>query len=239
MSVPVAILAGGLATRLRPMTEKIPKSLVEVAGRPFVDHQLALLRSQGYTHVVLCLGYLGEMVERYVGDGTRYGMQIAYSTDWPKLLGTGGALRQALPRLGASFFVLNGDSYLPCDFKRVEEAFNASRMSALMTVFKNDDRWDRSNAVYREGKVLRYDKQNRSADMHYIDYGLVALRAELLEPREQSVAFDLAEVLTPLAAEGRLAGLEVDERFYEVGSPAGLAEADRYLRQHSALASTR
>ena len=160
MTLPVAILAGGLATRLRPITEKIPKALIDVGGRPFIDHQLALLRTHGYTRAVLCIGYLGEMLEQYLGDGARFGMNLTYVKDGPKLLGTGGALRRALRWLGDSFFVLYGDSYLPCNYRSVEEAFQRSTMPALMTVLKNEDRWDTSNVIYREGLVTRYDKKN-------------------------------------------------------------------------------
>jgi NDP-sugar pyrophosphorylase family protein len=235
MTLPVAILAGGLATRLRPVTEKIPKALVQVAGRPFIDHQLELLRDQGYTRAVLCLGYLGQMVEQHLGDGRRLGMTLSYVFDGPTLLGTGGALRRALPQLGASFFVLYGDSYLPCDFAAVEKSFIASAMPALMTVLRNDDRWDRSNAVYRDGTVVRYDKAERAAGMHHIDYGLSALRAEVLQRYDDGAAFDLAQVFTALSAEGRLAGFEVKERFYEIGSPAGLAETEKYLTMHRGM----
>jgi N-acetyl-alpha-D-muramate 1-phosphate uridylyltransferase len=229
MTLPVAILAGGLATRLRPVTEKIPKALVQVAGRPFIDHQLELLRVQGYTRAVLCLGYLGEMVEQHLGDGRRFGMALNYVFDGPKLLGTGGALRRALPQLGESFFVLYGDSYLPCDFAAVEAGFRASGMPALMTVLRNDDRWDRSNAVYRDGMVVRYDKRKRDPEMHYIDYGLSAMRAEALWDFGEDSVFDLAEVFTALSRNAKLAGFEVQERFYEIGSPAGLAETETYL----------
>ena len=230
MSLPVAILAGGLATRLRPVTEKIPKSLIEVAGRPFIDHQLELLARHGYREVVLCVGFLGDQIERHVGDGASRGVRIRYSTDGKRLLGTGGALRRALPFLGEAFFVLNGDSYLPCDYKAIEAAFRASLFPALMTVFRNEDRWDASNIEYANGKVLVYDKKHRSAAMRYIDYGLTALRASLIADRPADVPFDLADILGPLAAAGRVAGVEVGERFYEVGSPGGLAETDAYLR---------
>jgi NDP-sugar pyrophosphorylase family protein len=232
MTLPVAILAGGLATRLRPITETIPKALVEVAGRPFIDHQLTLLRVQGYTRVVLCVGYRGEMIEQHVGDGSRFGMRITHVADGPKLLGTGGALRRALPHLGAAFFVLYGDSYLPCDFAAVEEAFHSARLPALMTVLKNENQWDRSNAIYDGGKVVRYDKKNRVSEMRYIDYGLSAMKAECLESRAEGEAFDLSEVFTTLASEGGLAGFEVGERFYEIGSPSGLEETGRYLLRH-------
>lgn len=230
MTLPVAILAGGMATRLRPITEKIPKALVEVAGRPFIDHQLALLRAQGYTRVVLCIGYLGEMLQRYLGDGARLGMNITYVTDGPKLLGTGGALRLAVPQLGDSCLILYGDSYLPCGFHDVEEAFQRSAMPALMTVLKNDDRWDTSNVVYRDGMVLRYDKKQKTHEMRYIDYGLSAMQTAVLRRYNDGTVFDLAEVFSTLAHEGKLAGFEVTERFYEIGSPAGLAETQRYLQ---------
>lgn len=233
MTLPVAILAGGLATRLRPITEKIPKALVDVAGRPFIDHQLALLRAQGYTRVVLCIGYLGEMLERYLGDGARFGMKLAYIADGPRLLGTGGALRRALPLLGDAFFILYGDSYLPCGFDAVEAAFRRSAMPALMTVLRNEDRWDTSNVVYRDGMVLRYDKKKRSDEMRYIDYGLSAMRAEVLTGYEDGAVFEVADAFSALASEGKLAGFEVSGRFYEIGSPAGLADAEHYLSSHS------
>jgi len=233
VTLPVAILAGGLATRLRPITEKIPKALVEVAGRPFIDHQLALLRAQGYTRVVLCIGYLGEMLERHLGDGARFGMDLAYVADGPKLLGTGGALRRALPLLGDAFFVLYGDSYLPCGFEAVEAAFRRSAMPALMTVLRNEDRWDTSNVVFRDAMVLRYDKKERSEAMRYIDYGLSAIKADALARYEDGAVFELADVFSTLASEGRLAGFEVSGRFYEIGSPAGLADTERYLSCHS------
>src|SRR5688572_7169763 len=169
---PVAILAGGLATRLRPITETIPKALVEVAGKPFIAHQLALLSSQGITKVVMCVGYRGEMLESYVGDGSIWNLTVQYAYDGDKLLGTAGALKQALPKLGDEFFVLYGDSYLECDYPLVYESFCASGKSALMTVFRNNDQWDRSNVLFNEGRIIRYDKRNRTPDMQYIDYGL-------------------------------------------------------------------
>ncbi|MBA3353475.1 MAG: NTP transferase domain-containing protein [Blastocatellia bacterium] len=230
MTLPVAILAGGLATRLRPITEKIPKALVEVAGQPFIEHQLALLRTHGYTRVVLCVGYLGEMLEQHLGNGSRFGMSISYVADGPKLLGTGGALRRALPRLGDSFFVLYGDSYLPSEYGSVENAFQLSTKPALMTVLKNNNRWDTSNVVYRDGLIVCYDKRTQSEEMQFIDYGLSALNAQLLEKYEDGAAFDLSEVFSKLASEGELAGFEVTERFYEIGSPTGLAETALYLQ---------
>src|SRR5689334_12852457 len=158
-TVPAALLAGGLATRLRPITEKVPKAMVEVAGRPFIDHQLALLRRNGVRRVVLCLGYLGEQVERHVGDGSDRGLEVRYSHDGERLLGTGGALLRAAPLLGPAFWVLYGDSYMDIDYAAVLRHFAAGGQDGLMTVLHNEGRWDRSNVVFQNGRLLCYEKR--------------------------------------------------------------------------------
>ena len=228
-NIPVAILAGGLATRLRPLTEKIPKVLLPVAGKPFLAHQLELLRRQGLRRAVLCLGYLGEMVVSQFGDGRDWGMQLEYSFDGPTLLGTGGALRRALPRLGEAFFVLYGDSYLTASFGPVAQAFEESGQLGLMTVYRNEDLYDTSNVLFRDGRIVLYDKTARLPEMRHIDYGLSLFRASVFEEWPEKARFDLAEVMRRLVAQGELAGFEVRERFYEIGSPAGLAELERLL----------
>jgi len=229
VSLPVAILAGGLATRLRPITEKIPKALVDVAGKPFVVHQLELLRARGIRRVVLCLGHLGEQVEALVGDGRAFGLEVACSYDGERLLGTGGALRRALPALGERFLVLYGDAYLDCDYAEVARRFVESGRLGLMTVFRNAGRWDESNVVYREGRILRYTKGSRDPEMEHIDYGLGGLRAEVFASYPEGAPLDLAAVYQDLLARGELAGHEVARRFYEIGSPEGLAETRRLL----------
>jgi NDP-sugar pyrophosphorylase family protein len=229
LDIPVAILAGGLATRLRPLTDKVPKVLVTVAGKPFLAHQLELLRRQGIQRAVLCLGHLGEMVVREFGDGRESGVHLEYSFDGPTLLGTGGAIRQALPRLGERFFVLYGDSYLPAPFRPIAESFDGSGQAGLMTVYRNEGRFDTSNIVFRDGRIAAYDKKNRVPEMQYIDYGLSLFRAPVFEDWPASQAFDLAEVMTRLVARGEMAGYEVSERFYEIGSPTGLAELEQLL----------
>jgi N-acetyl-alpha-D-muramate 1-phosphate uridylyltransferase len=229
-SVPVAILAGGLATRLRPITEKIPKSLVNVVGQPFLAHQLRLLHSRGVRKVVMCVGYLGEMIEREVGDGAGFGIELRYSFDGPKLLGTGGALRQALPMLGNEFFVLYGDSYLPINYAAVLQSFHAAGKPGLMTVFRNEGAWDTSNVHFENGRIVRYDKCERVPEMRHIDYGLGVFRASVFAERPAGEAFDLADVQRGLVAKGALAGHEVFQRFYEIGSHAGLAELETILR---------
>lgn len=229
VTLPVAILAGGLAARLRPMTEHIPKILIDVAGQPFAVHQIELLRQQGLTDIVLCVGHLGEQVEQALGDGRRWGMRLRYVFDGPRLLGTGGALRQARHFLGEAFFVMYGDSYLTCDFAAVERAFRASGKQGLMTVFGNDGAWDRSNVVYAQGRIVRYDKQDHTPDMHYIDYGLGILQTRTLEAYPPDQPIDLAVIYQDLLTADQLAGFEVTQRFYEIGSPAGLEETRRYL----------
>ena len=226
---PVAILTGGMATRLRPMTDKIPKALIEVAGRPFIFRQLDYLREQGITHVVLCTGHLGDQIQAALGDGKTFGIDVRYSMDGPTLLGTGGALRQALPLLGEHFFVLYGDSFLPCDFADVQQAFVEIHQPALMTLLRNRDQWDKSNVVFRDGQIIEYNKHSRRPDMEYIDYGLGILSAEVLSAYSAEDAFDLADVYNQLSLSGRLAGHEVYERFYEIGSREGLAEAENYF----------
>jgi len=229
MNLSVAILAGGLATRLRPLTDKIPKSLVDVAGKPFIIHQIELLRRNAVTHLVLCLGYLGEQVQAEIGDGSRWGVQVDYVFDGPTLLGTGGALRHALPRLGEAFFVLYGDSYLDCDYTAVENAFRAIDKPGLMTVFRNKNLWDHSNIIFKNGCIHLYDKKNFIPEMEYIDYGLGVLKASVLERYPAEHALDLAKVYQDLLAQDQLAGYEVSQRFYEIGSPSGLQETANYI----------
>jgi NDP-sugar pyrophosphorylase family protein len=221
---PVAVLAGGLATRLRPRTATVPKSMLPVAGEPFVAHQLRLLAQQGATEVVLCCGFLGEQIEAFVGDGTGFGCQVRYSFDGAKLKGTGGALRQALPLLGEHFMVTYGDSYLPTDYNAIYRSFLDSEMQGLMTLYRNENLWDRSNVVFRGGKILQYDKLTQSPEMLHIDYGLGVLRAQALADWDVDEVFDLSSVYQGLINKGDLAGYEVAERFYEIGSHEGLNE---------------
>ena len=227
--LPVAILAGGLATRLRPITERVPKVLIPVAGKPFLAHQLALLRQQGINRAVLCLGHLGEMVRHEFGDGTAHGVKLDYSFDGPVLLGTGGALKRALPLLGEKFFVLYGDSYLPIDFRPIAEFFERCGKLGLMTVFQNEGCFDTSNVVFGNGEIKVYDKKNKLPEMRHIDYGLSLFKSAVFEEWPADRPFDLADVVQRLVAQKQLAGFEVKERFYEIGSHAGLAELEALL----------
>jgi NDP-sugar pyrophosphorylase family protein len=228
--LPVAILAGGLGTRLYSLTERLPKALIEINGEPFLAHQLRLLRTRGIERVVLCLGQHGECIREYAGDGARFGLAIDYSFDGPVLLGTAGAVRNALPLLGDAFFVMYGDSYLPCSYRDVAEAFHAALLAAgqpgLMTVYRNEGRWDASNVEFAEGRIVAYDKKNRTARMQHIDYGLGVFSRAAFEDAPHA---DLAELYGDLLRRNQLAAFEVHERFYEIGSFEGIAELARHL----------
>ena len=228
--LPVAILAGGLATRLRPVSDTVPKILVEVAGEPFLAHQIRLLRKAGLTRLVLCVGHLGERIVERFGDGTPWGVNIEYAFDGPRLLGTGGAIIRALPKLGGAFYVLYGDSYLPVDYRAVGDFFIRSGKKGLMTVFKNEGKYDASNVWFEGGRIRLYDKNDRAPEMRHIDYGLGMFHPGAFAGFPPETPVDLADVQKALLSQGELAGFEVRERFYEIGSPAGLAELDQKLR---------
>lgn len=224
---PVCILAGGLGTRLGAVVKDTPKPLLPVAGRPFLDWQLELLARDGVRRAVVLVGYLGERIEHEIGP-RRHGIEVVFRHDPPGLAGTAGAVRAALDLLGDAFYVLYGDTYLSLDHADVWRRFEASGRPALMTVLRNEGRWDTSNVVLADdGSVAVYDKRARTPEMRWIDYGLGVLRAEALDADPDP---DLAGVYRALAARGELAGYEATERFYEIGTPEALAETEAHLR---------
>jgi NDP-sugar pyrophosphorylase family protein len=225
---PVCILAGGLGTCLGERVRDTPKPLLEVAGEPFLMHQLRLLAEHGAREVVLCVGYRGEQIESRIGS-ERLGIRVQYSFDTPALDGTLGAIRRALPMLGERFLVLYGDTYLRIDYADVATVWRESGLPAVMSVLRNEGRWDTSNVRYRDGRVVAYDKTAPTSDMHWIDYGLGGLTADALAAVDEDES-DLASLYQRLAALQRLCGYEAKERFYEIGTPAGLSETDAFLR---------
>jgi NDP-sugar pyrophosphorylase family protein len=235
MPLAVVILAGGLATRMRPATDTLPKALLPVNGRPFADIQLAWLRTLGVTEVVFSIGYLGDSIVRHVGDGGQFGLRVRYAADGERPLGTGGALRAVIDSdaVRECFGVINGDSYLSLDLPAIEGAFARSGCPALMTVMHNRSRWEASNAVYRDGRVIVYDKTRPEAwrdRMEWIDYGFTVISREAIVDRvAPGASADLSDLMHELSLAGRLAGFEVTDRFYEIGSPQGLADLERHL----------
>ena len=235
--LPCAILCGGLATRLRPITEKIPKSLILVNDEPFIAYQLRLLHSRAIRRVVLCVGFLGEMIQEFVRDGAKFGLEVSYSFDGRKLLGTAGAIRKALPMLGRAFFVLYGDSYLECDYGAVAYAFEKSTRRGLMTIYRNDGRFDTSNVEANGGLIVSYDKRNRTSRMQHIDYGLGVFSASVFAGLAADEFRDLAEVYQVLLKTGELAAYEVGERFYEIGSSEGIRDLENHLTKGGRITS--
>jgi NDP-sugar pyrophosphorylase family protein len=225
----VAILAGGMATRLGDLTKDQPKSMIKISGRPFLEYQLNFLRKGGITKVVLCLGHMSEQIARYFGEGKRYGMTISYSFE-DSLLGTAGALRRARYLLDDRFFVMYGDSYLFPKFDQVMAFFSAHKKLALMTVYKNYDRYDRSNTVVEGNLVKRYSKTEKTEDMIYIDYGLNILSQDCLELVPEDQFYSLEDLFTRIIEKDELLAFEVKERFYEIGSPQGLKEFEIFVK---------
>jgi MurNAc alpha-1-phosphate uridylyltransferase len=221
------ILAGGRGTRLGPLTEDRPKALVDVAGRPFLEYQLELLRRGGVSEIVLCVGYLGSAIERAIGDGSRFGLSIRYSYDGPEPLGTAGAVRNALPMLGERFLVTYGDTLLTVDYSAVARAHASTGLPALMTVLENDNSYGPSNAVVEGAVVVAYGKNPPPQDARWIDYGLLAFDRDAIE---SSTEPDLEPIVAKLADDRQLAAYAVAERFYEIGDEAALAETTKFIR---------
>ena len=222
------ILAGGLATRLRPITEKIPKALIEINGTPFIDYQLNYLKKQGMTNVVLCIGFLAEQIVDYVGNGSRYDLKIVYSNDGDKLLGTGGAIKNAATYLNDDFFILYGDSFLPIEYTSIYNKFKQKNLPALMTILENSNQWDKSNVIFDGNKIIIYDKKNYLDQMNYIDYGLSIFKKDIITKMTYNV-FDLAEIFTSLSKKNKLDFYEVNQRFYEIGSQQGIEDFSKLV----------
>jgi len=227
----LVLLAGGLATRMKPITESIPKSLIEIAGKPFIQHQLEILKIKGIKKVVICAGKFGEKIADFVKEGSEFGIEIKYSFDGEKLLGTGGAVKKSLPLLSENFFIMYGDSYLDTEFKIINEYFFKKAKIGLMTVLKNEGKWDKSNIEFENGEIKNYNKKYADEKMKYIDYGLGILNKKAFENFENKEVFDLEEVYRNLLNKNDLSGYEVKERFYEIGSFPGLEDTEKYLSE--------
>lgn len=228
----VVIIAGGLGTRLKAVAPDLPKALVPVAGRPFIEHQLGLLKKNGLLDVLLCVGHFADKIERHVGDGSRFGLRVKYSYEDPaQLLGTGGALINALPLLQDSFFTLYGDSYLPTDYNAIVRAFESGGRKALMSVYRNEGKWDKSNVRVQGDRVVFYSKAAQPGEADCIDYGLSAYRKSVIQAyREVTLPLDLARLQEDLVLRGEMGAFVVPDRFYEIGKPEGLSELEAVLK---------
>jgi len=220
----MVILAGGLGTRLRPLTSEVPKALIPIGGKPFLHHQIELLKRQGIRDIVLCVGHLADMVEDYFGDGRWLSVRIRYSEEEGSLLGTAGAIKKAQPLLADDFFLMYGDSYLMIDYQEIMRYFRRFHRLGLMVVWKNRDQLDRSNVAVEAHLVTAYNKDQKSPNMTYINYGLSVLRKEALLVIPNGRPFSQEEFYQILIARGELLAFEVEQRFYEIGSPKGLKE---------------
>ncbi|NLT28545.1 MAG: NTP transferase domain-containing protein [Dehalococcoidales bacterium] len=227
-NVQIVVLAGGLATRLGDLAQNRPKSMVNINGKPFLQHQLELFKRQGIFRVLICLGHLGEQIESHFGDGNHFGIDITYSYE-NKPLGTAGALKNAGRFLDDIFFTIYGDSYVFLNFSDAWHYFQSNNKLALMTVYKNNNLFDTSNTVIRGDHVLKYNKHEKAADMNYIEYGVNIFRKDIMSGIPEDSFYELGDVFTPLIEEEQLLAYEVKERFYEIGSPKGIEEFKKFI----------
>ena len=231
MTLPVAILAGGLGTRLGKKALNKAKVLIDVAGKPFISRQLNYLSDQGIKDIVICVGHLGNQIKNYIGNGSKYNLNVSYSDDSDQLLGTGGSVKKACQILGEHFFILYGDSFLPVNFSLIEKAYFQEKKPALMTVLKNKGRWDKSNAYFKD-KCVKYNKKKPQKNMDYIDYGLTIVRNSIFSDFPSNEVFDLADVFENLSNKSLLAGFEIYDRFYEIGSINGLNDTIEFFKKN-------
>lgn len=223
------ILAGGLATRLYPITENMPKSMMIINGRPFLEYQLDLLRKNDIDDIVLCVGHLSGQIKNFFKNGEDFGVRIRYSEESDRLLGTAGALKNAEKLFDDEFFVMYGDSYLPIDFMSIMNFFKDNNKLAVMTVYKNFDKYDKSNIVIERGLIKEYDKNIKTKDMIYIDYGLSILKKSVLQFIPIGESYSLEDMFRKLIIDKKLFAFEVDQRFYEIGSFNGIKEFKQYI----------
>jgi NDP-sugar pyrophosphorylase family protein len=227
--IKVAILAGGLGKRLGSLTLDTPKSMIKINNKPFIEWQLNLLSKKGVREVVFCTSHYSQIIKDYVEDGKRFNIEVKYSDDGPDQLGTGGAIKNAIDILGDSFMVMYGDSYLDIDYSEVEKVFGEINFPAMMTIYKNKGKYDLSNVLFENSIIKKYSKKNVNSNLQYIDFGLSLFKSEVFKEIKKGTYLDLADLCEELAENGKLAGFEVKNRFYEVGSKEGIEDFSRYL----------
>lgn len=226
--LPVLILAGGLAKRLLPITLTIPKSLILIDGVPFIHYQILLLKEKGVDTIILCVGHFGYMIEEFIGDGLQYNVHIQYSYDGAVLLGTGGAVKKASRLVEDAFMIQYGDSYLDINYEDVASTYYQEELPVLMTAYHNKNKFDESNMLVKDGKIMQYNKFAKTANFEHIDYGLIVMRKDVIHANSE-VSFDLGDLLSTCVNKGMVSAYEVNDRFYEIGSPSGIIETTEYI----------
>jgi NDP-sugar pyrophosphorylase family protein len=231
MNLPIVILAGGLATRLGNLAQNIPKSLVPICGRPFIDWQIESLKENGVTDILICIGHLGEQISDHLRDGKKFGVNIEFSSDGPNNLGTGGAILAAINKLPDNFMITYGDSYLPTNFHKLRNHFFEKEARVLMAVYENTERIEKSNCYFKDGLIHLYSKNSSTKEMSHIDYGLSIFNKSVFDSIGVNFRFDLAELFEDLSINSNLIGYEVQERYHEIGSLRGIRNLESYLVQ--------
>ena len=229
----VVVFMGGLGTRLGVAYRDAPKSMVDVHGKPFFHYPLQVLKRQGFRRFVFCVGFKADPIQKYFEDGKKYQIQIRYVHDGEQPVGTGGALKRALPLLDENVMAIYGDSYIDFEYTKLIDQYDHLKRSddiaAVMSVMKNKGRWGKSNASLKANGRLRYDKGHPSADMEYIDFGATVLNKQAVANRLQDGYCDLADTYKELGDQDRLGGFEVKERFYDIGTPESLQEFRNFI----------
>lgn len=224
----IVILAGGLATRLYPYTLGVPKSLILINDKPFIYWQLKQLKEQNTKNIILCLGKHSKQIIDYLELNSKFGLNIKYSLEKEKL-GTGGAISNVYSKLDDYFGILYGDSYLQINFKRIEKYYKKKNKLGLMTVYKNNGLYDRSNIIYKNKKIVKYEKELQDDEMKFIDYGFGIIDKSVFRKRRGN--FDLANIYKELLSKNELASYRVKKRFYEIGSFQGMEETSEFLKE--------
>ena len=225
----MVIICGGLGTRLGHLTKYTPKSMIEIEGKPFLEYQIENLKKQSITDIVLCVGHLSKKIEEYFGNGQRFGVNLKYSFEKEKLLGQIGAVKNAEPLLEDSFFIMYGDSYLTLDLHKVYNFFMQHDKPALMVVYQNHDKYDKSNIIIQDNMVIGYGEKQKTRDMIYIDYGTSILRKKVLDYVPKGTSYSTEEFFTDLIKKQDLMAFESDKRFYHVGDPDSLEDFRNYI----------
>ncbi len=230
MKYPVIILAGGKGKRIKKLTAKKPKPLVKILNKPFIEYQIDLLRKQKVKKLIISIGYRGDEIINFIKNKNYKDIDISFFKDGIKPLGTGGALKKISKKIQGTFIVLYGDSFLPISIKNIEKKFIKSKQDVLLTIYKNNNRFDKSNIKIVNKKIF-YNKFINDSDMKYIDYGLSIIKSKIIKNFTSNKKFDLSDLIYKLCLDRKIAYSIVKKRFYEIGSYKGIKDFKKYIRK--------